>query len=44
MAEVYAAYSEYTDVEIGRLIDYLEESGQLGKHINTLLRRQWRLW
>ena len=29
MAEVYAAYSEYTDVQIGRLIDYLEESGQL---------------
>jgi arylsulfatase len=29
LAEVYAAYSEYTDVEIGRLIDYLQESGQL---------------
>ncbi|MCH8617162.1 arylsulfatase [Sphingomonas sp. SM33] len=29
MAEVYAAFSEYTDVQIGRLIDYLEESGQL---------------
>ena len=34
MAEVYAAFSEYTDVEIGRLIDYLEESGQLK---NTLI-------
>ena len=34
MAEVYAAFSEYTDVEIGRLINYLEESGQLE---NTLL-------
>lgn len=34
MAEVYAAMSEYTDVEIGRLIDYLEESGQLD---NTLI-------
>ncbi|MET0892547.1 MAG: arylsulfatase, partial [Pseudoxanthomonas sp.] len=34
MAEVYAAFSEYTDVEIGRLIDYLEESGQLE---NTLV-------
>lgn len=34
MAEVYAAYSEYTDVQIGRLIDYLEESGQLE---NTLI-------
>jgi arylsulfatase len=34
MAEVYAAYSEYTDVQIGRLIEYLEESGQLD---NTLI-------
>src|SRR5215469_17800404 len=29
LAEVYAAYSEYTDVEVGRIIDYLKESGQL---------------
>jgi arylsulfatase len=29
MAEVYAGYSEYTDAQIGRIIDYLEESGQL---------------
>ena len=29
MAEVYAGYSEYTDAQIGRVIDYLEESGQL---------------
>lgn len=34
MAEVFAAYSEYTDVQIGRLIDYLEDSGQLE---NTLI-------
>jgi arylsulfatase A-like enzyme len=34
MAEVFAGFSEYTDVEIGRLIDYLEESGQLD---NTLV-------
>ncbi len=34
MAEVYAALSEYTDVQVGRLIDYLEESGQLE---NTLI-------
>jgi arylsulfatase len=34
MAEVYAAFSEYTDVQIGRVIDYLEESGQLE---NTLI-------
>jgi arylsulfatase len=29
LAEVYAAYSEYTDAQIGRVIDYLQESGQL---------------
>lgn len=29
MAEVYAGFSEYTDVQVGRIIDYLEESGQL---------------
>ncbi|KRG67727.1 arylsulfatase [Stenotrophomonas terrae] len=34
MAEVFAAMSEYTDVQIGRVIDYLEESGQLD---NTLI-------
>ena len=34
MAEVFAGFSEYTDVEIGRLIDYLEESGQFD---NTLI-------
>jgi len=34
MAEVYAGFSEYTDVQIGRVIDYLDESGQLD---NTLI-------
>src|SRR5262245_24504620 len=29
LAEWYAAYSEYTDVEVGRLIDFLQQSGQL---------------
>jgi arylsulfatase len=29
LAEVYAAFSEYTDVEVGRIVDYLEQSGQL---------------
>ena len=29
MAEVYAGFSEYTDVQIGRIVDYLEQSGQL---------------
>ncbi|HVW56613.1 MAG TPA: arylsulfatase [Rhizobiaceae bacterium] len=33
MAEVYAGFSEYTDVQIGRLIDYLESSGQLDNTI-----------
>lgn len=33
MAEVYAGFSEYTDVQIGRLIDHLEESGQLDNTI-----------
>lgn len=34
MAEVYAGMSEYTDAQVGRIIDYLEESGQLD---NTLI-------
>jgi arylsulfatase A-like enzyme len=34
MAEVYAAFSEYTDHQVGRIVDYLEESGQLD---NTLI-------
>src|SRR5262249_9572840 len=29
MAEVYAGFSEYTDAQVGRLIDYLQKSGQL---------------
>lgn len=29
MAEVYAGFSEYTDAQVGRLIDYLEQTGQL---------------
>jgi arylsulfatase A-like enzyme len=34
MAEVYAGFSEYTDVQIGRIIDYLEKTGQ---YDNTLI-------
>jgi len=34
MAEVFAGFSEYTDAQVGRIIDYLEESGQLD---NTLI-------
>jgi arylsulfatase len=33
MAEVYAGYSEYTDVQVGRIVDYLERSGQLDNTI-----------
>jgi arylsulfatase A-like enzyme len=29
LCEVYAGFSEYTDVQIGRIIDYLDKSGQL---------------
>ena len=29
MAEVYAGFVTYTDAQIGRVLDYLEESGQL---------------
>src|SRR5262249_30430180 len=33
MAEVYAGFCSYTDYELGKLLDYLEESGQFD---NTL--------
>ena len=33
LAEVYAAFSEYTDVQAGRIIDYLESTGQLDNTI-----------
>ena len=29
LMEVYAGFSEYTDVQMGRVIDYLEKTGQL---------------
>ncbi len=29
LMEVYAGYSEYTDAQVGRIIDYLEKTGQL---------------
>jgi arylsulfatase A-like enzyme len=34
MAEVFAGFSEYTDAQVGRIVDYLEASGQLD---NTLV-------
>jgi arylsulfatase len=33
-AEVYAGFASYTDAQVGRLLDYLEQSGQLE---NTLI-------
>ena len=29
LAEVYAGFSEYTDAQVGRIIDYLEQTGEL---------------
>jgi arylsulfatase A-like enzyme len=29
LMEVYAGFSEYTDAQVGRIVDYLEQSGQL---------------
>ena len=34
LAEVFAGFSEYTDAQVGRIIDYLEQTGQLE---NTLI-------
>ena len=34
LCEVYAAFSEYTDVQIGRIIDYLKATGQ---YDNTII-------
>jgi arylsulfatase A-like enzyme len=34
LMEVFAAYAEYTDAQIGRLVDYLEKTGQ---YENTLI-------
>jgi arylsulfatase A-like enzyme len=33
MAEVYAGFSEYTDAQVGRIVDYLELTGQLDNTI-----------
>ena len=33
MAEVYAGFSEYTDAQVGRIIDYLKQTGQLDNTI-----------
>ena len=43
MAEVYAGFSEYTDAQVGRIVDYLEETGPARQHDHLLLRRQRRV-
>ena len=46
MAEVYAGFSEYTDAQVGRIVEYLEETGHLDNTIimycadNGALRRR----
>ncbi|HMK46570.1 MAG TPA: sulfatase-like hydrolase/transferase [Methanocella sp.] len=37
MAEVYAGFCSYTDHELGRLIDYLEETGEISNTIIVVL-------
>lgn len=33
LAEVYAGFSEYTDAQVGRIVDYLKQSGQFDNTI-----------
>ena len=33
LMEVYAGFSDYTDAQVGRIIDHLEQSGQLDNTI-----------
>ena len=43
MAEVFAGFLSYTDAQIGRILDYLEESAQLDDTIieeRSLVMRQ----
>lgn len=37
MAEVYAGFVSYTDAQLGRILDYLEESGQLDNTIIVVI-------
>ncbi|MFV0496112.1 arylsulfatase [Mycobacterium sp.] len=37
MAEVFAGFQSYTDAQIGRILDYLEESGQLDNTIIVVI-------
>ena len=43
MAEVYAGFLSHADHEIGRLLDYLEESGAAREHADRARLRQRRL-
>lgn len=36
-AEVFAGFASYTDAQVGRLLDYLEESGQLDNTVFVVL-------
>ena len=44
MAEVWAGLSEYTDVQIGRVIDYLEKTGQLENTMVLYAADNGTLW
>src|SRR5205814_3286922 len=37
MAEVYAGFLSYTDAQIGRVLDYVEETGQLDNTIIVVI-------
>ncbi|MCK7492038.1 MAG: sulfatase-like hydrolase/transferase [Comamonadaceae bacterium] len=43
LVEVYAGFSEYTDAQVGRIIDYLESTGQLDNTVVLYCRGQRRL-
>jgi arylsulfatase len=43
MAEVYAGFSEYTDAQVGRIIEFLERNEPTREHTHLLLRRQRRV-
>ena len=41
-AEVFAAYTAYTDYEIGRVIDEVQKHGQARQYADYLHRRRQR--
>jgi arylsulfatase A-like enzyme len=38
MAEVYAGFSEYTDSQVGRIVEFLEQDESTRQHADLLLR------